>query len=180
MWHSPPFDSSLLWKVPIWGCWFSQEYAPLATCIPFFYSSALLWNSCQHSLQSVSNPAHFCKALSRHWREHCSVKTVLPFVTLPPPPCNNQMCTIFVFLIIGPPPPPPQRDQNSNPVRESTNNNDDNNISQYRKTPLIERFSKPNIRFGSGRSGSKIVSKFRLTHNRKLLSANRNTIDHWR
>ena len=42
----------------------------------------------------------------------------------------------------------------------------------------IERFSKPNIRFGSGRAGSKIVSKFRLTHNRKLRSANRNTIDH--
>ena len=35
-----------------------------------------------------------------------------------------------------------------------------------------------NIRFGSGRTGSKIVSKFRLTHNRKLRSANRNTIDH--
>ena len=43
---------------------------------------------------------------------------------------------------------------------------------------LLERFSKPNIRFGSGRAGSKIVSKFRLTHNRKLRSANRNTIDH--
>ena len=42
----------------------------------------------------------------------------------------------------------------------------------------VERFSKPNIRFGSGRTGSKIVSKFRLTHNRKLRSANRNTIDH--
>ena len=42
----------------------------------------------------------------------------------------------------------------------------------------IERFSKPNIRFGSGRTGSKIVSKFRLTHNRKLRSANRNTIYH--
>ena len=42
----------------------------------------------------------------------------------------------------------------------------------------LERFSKPNIRFGSGRTGSKIVSKFRLTHNRKLRSANRNTIDH--
>ena len=41
-----------------------------------------------------------------------------------------------------------------------------------------ERFSKPNIRFGSGRTGSKIVSKFRLTHNRKLRSANRNTIYH--
>ena len=43
---------------------------------------------------------------------------------------------------------------------------------------ILERFSKPNIRFGSGRTGSKIVSKFRLTHNRKLRSANRNTIDH--
>ena len=43
---------------------------------------------------------------------------------------------------------------------------------------IIERFSKPNIRFGSGRTGSKIVSKFRLTDNRKLRSANRNTIDH--
>ena len=42
----------------------------------------------------------------------------------------------------------------------------------------LERFSKPNIRFGSGRTGSKIVSKFRLTHNRKLRSANRNMIDH--
>ena len=42
----------------------------------------------------------------------------------------------------------------------------------------LERFSKPNIRFGSGRTGSKIVSKFRLTHNRKLRSANRKTIDH--
>ena len=42
----------------------------------------------------------------------------------------------------------------------------------------LERFSKPNIRFGSGRTGSKIVSKFRLIHNRKLRSANRNTIDH--
>ena len=42
----------------------------------------------------------------------------------------------------------------------------------------LERFSKPNIRFGSGRTGSKIVSKFRLTHNRKLRSANRNTIYH--
>ena len=42
----------------------------------------------------------------------------------------------------------------------------------------LERFSKPNIRFGSGRTGLKIVSKFRLTHNRKLRSANRNTIDH--
>ena len=39
----------------------------------------------------------------------------------------------------------------------------------------------PSIRvsgFGSGRTGSKIVSKFRLTHNRKLRSANRNTIYH--
>ena len=36
----------------------------------------------------------------------------------------------------------------------------------------VERFRKPNIRFGSGRTGSKIVSKFRLTHNRKLRSAN--------
>ena len=44
----------------------------------------------------------------------------------------------------------------------------------------IERFSKPNIRFGSGSSDSKIVSKFRLTHNRKLRSANRNAIDHIR
>ena len=43
---------------------------------------------------------------------------------------------------------------------------------------ILERFSKPNIRFGSGRSASKIVLKFRLTHNRKLRSANRNTIDH--
>ena len=43
---------------------------------------------------------------------------------------------------------------------------------------ILERFSKPNIRFGSGRTGSKIVSKFRLTHNRKLRSANRNTIYH--
>ena len=45
---------------------------------------------------------------------------------------------------------------------------------------VLERFSKPNtsIRFGSGRTGSKIVSKFRLTHNRKLRSANRNTIYH--
>ena len=43
---------------------------------------------------------------------------------------------------------------------------------------LIERFSKPNIRFGPVRTGSKIVSKFRLTHNRKLRSANRNTIYH--
>ena len=43
---------------------------------------------------------------------------------------------------------------------------------------FLERFSKPNIRFGSGRTGSKIVSKFRLTHNRKLRSANRNTIYH--
>ena len=43
---------------------------------------------------------------------------------------------------------------------------------------LLERFSKPNVRFGSGRTGSKIVSKFRLTHNRKFSSANRNTIDH--
>ena len=34
------------------------------------------------------------------------------------------------------------------------------------------------IRFGSGRTGSKILSKFRLAHNRKLRSANRNTIDH--
>ena len=37
----------------------------------------------------------------------------------------------------------------------------------------IERFSKPNIRFGSGRTGSIIVSKFRLTHNRESRSANR-------
>ena len=51
------------------------------------------------------------------------------------------------------------------------------NIS-FHQTILLERFSKPNIRFGSGRTGSKIVSKFRLTHNRKLRSANRNTIDH--
>ena len=43
---------------------------------------------------------------------------------------------------------------------------------------ILERFNKPNIRFGSGRTGSKIVPKFRLTHNRKLRSANRNTIDH--
>ena len=43
---------------------------------------------------------------------------------------------------------------------------------------LLDRFSKPKIRFGSGRTGSKIVSKFRLTHNRKLRSANRNTINH--
>ena len=52
--------------------------------------------------------------------------------------------------------------------------------SQVGKTVLliIERFSKPNIRFGSGRTGSKIVSKFRLTHNRKLRSANSNTICH--
>ena len=42
----------------------------------------------------------------------------------------------------------------------------------------IERFSKPNIRFGSGRTGLKIVSNFRLTHNRKLRSAIRNTIYH--
>ena len=28
---------------------------------------------------------------------------------------------------------------------------------------IVERFSKPNIRFGSGRTRSKIVSKFRLT-----------------
>ena len=51
-------------------------------------------------------------------------------------------------------------------------------ILPKRKTMSLERFSKPNIRFGSGRTGSKIVSKFRLTHNRKLRSANRNTIDH--
>ena len=43
---------------------------------------------------------------------------------------------------------------------------------------ILERFSKPNIRFGSGRTGSKIVSKFRLTHNRKLRSASRNTVYH--
>ena len=43
---------------------------------------------------------------------------------------------------------------------------------------LLEWFSKPNIRFGSGRTRSNIVSKFRLTHNRKLRSANRNTMDH--
>ena len=42
----------------------------------------------------------------------------------------------------------------------------------------VERLSKPNIRFGSERTGSKIVSKFRLIHNRKLRSAYRNTIDH--
>ena len=43
---------------------------------------------------------------------------------------------------------------------------------------IVERFSKPKIRFGSGRTGSKIVSKFRFAQNRKLRSANRNTIDH--
>ena len=43
---------------------------------------------------------------------------------------------------------------------------------------LKERFSKPNIRFGSERNGPKIVSKIRLTRNRKLCSANRNTIVH--
>ena len=48
----------------------------------------------------------------------------------------------------------------------------------HRKMVVKERLSKPNIRFGSGRTGSKIVSKFRLTHNRKLRSANRNTIYH--
>ena len=48
----------------------------------------------------------------------------------------------------------------------------------FRTWSILERFSKPNIRFGSGRTGSKIVSKFRLTHNRKLRSANRNTIYH--
>ena len=47
---------------------------------------------------------------------------------------------------------------------------------RVRLVMILERFSKPNIRFGSGRTGSKIVSKFRLTHNRKLRSANRNTI----
>ena len=51
-------------------------------------------------------------------------------------------------------------------------------IHTFTSSILLERFSKPNIRFGSGRTGSKIVSKFRLTHNRKLRSANRNTIDH--
>ena len=53
--------------------------------------------------------------------------------------------------------------------------------SSYRRheyKEILEKFSKPNIRVGSGRTGSKIVSKFRLTHNRKLRSANRNTIDH--
>ena len=48
----------------------------------------------------------------------------------------------------------------------------------HRDLQALERNSKPNIRFGSGRTGSKIVSKFRLTHNRKLRSANRNTIYH--
>ena len=51
-------------------------------------------------------------------------------------------------------------------------------INNIKAISLLERFSKPNIRFGSERTGSKIVSKFRLTHNRKLRSANRNTIDH--
>ena len=50
--------------------------------------------------------------------------------------------------------------------------------SNYRNSTSLERLGKPNIRFGSGRTGSKIVSKFRLTHNRKLRSANRNTIYH--
>ena len=68
-------------------------------------------------------------------------------------------CAVLLQI---PPPPPPLKGVNS---RQKTGKK-------------LERFSKPNIRFGSGRTGSKIVSKFRLTHNRKLRLANRNTIVH--
>ena len=50
--------------------------------------------------------------------------------------------------------------------------------SPHSKPEIKERFGKPKIRFGSGRTGSKIVSKFRLTLNPKLHSANKNTTFH--
>ena len=64
--------------------WFSHEYAPLSTYIPNSWNSAVLWNSLPHSLQLITNQAHFCKSLSHRWKEH----QYKPFfhIPIPPPP----------------------------------------------------------------------------------------------
>ena len=85
--------------------------------------------------------------------------------------CNGFLADLKGGMDKPAPPPPPTSDKNTSRSKSTPR-------VPKSKEKTLERFSKPNIRFGSGRSGSKIVSKFRLTQNRKLRSANRNTIDH--